>query len=363
MIFGFSYSGPELPLVVLLLVLMLLVSEGGYRMGRAGAARVVDGLKTQVSVIVTGTFALLALLLGFSLSMAVSRFDARQGLVVAEATVIGTAHLRARLLPAPEGPELANRLRRYVDLRLDAAQSASDPARMAEAIRASEALQTEMLATAVLLARQDPRSAPVDHFIEALKDIVALHERRVSGFESFVPEAVLHLLGLAALGGALLAGYGCGLHGQRNRLATTVHTVLVCLVVLVIIDLDRPSYGRIRVSQRSLERLQSQLATIASSVPLPADRFAGVRPVRYRCDDGRDVLAIFVQADPPVARIERESVRWVLSLQPSGSGARYTDGIVTFWDHHGEARLEREARAVGCRPGGLPVKRDGRPAR
>jgi hypothetical protein len=178
MIFGLSYSGPELPVVVALLVLMVLVSEGGYRMGRAGVARVADGLKTQVSAIVTGTLALVALLLGFSLAMAVSRYDARRELVQAEATAIGTAHLRARLLPAPEGPELASRLRRYVDLRLDAAQRAPGPVRMAEAIRASEALQTEMLATAVRLARQDPRSAPVDRFIEALKEVVALHERR-----------------------------------------------------------------------------------------------------------------------------------------------------------------------------------------
>jgi hypothetical protein len=84
------------------------------------------------------------------------------------------------------------------------------------------------------------------------------------------------LLGLAALGGALLAGYGCGLHGQRNRLATTVHTVLVCLVILVILDLDRPSHGMIRVSQRSLERLREQLATTASSALSPA----GGRSVR-----------------------------------------------------------------------------------
>ena len=336
MIFGLSYSGPELPLVVLLLVLMLLVSEGGYRVGRAGAARVADGLKTQVSTILTGTLALVALLLGFSLTMAVSRYDERRELVQAEATAIGTAHLRARLLPAPEGPELASRLRRYVDLRLDVARLAPDLARMAEAIRASETLQTEMLATAIRLARQDPHSAPVDRFIDALKEVVALHERRVSVFESFVPETVLHLLGLAALGGALLAGYGCGLHGQRNRLATSVHTLVVCLVFLVIIDLDRPSHGMIRVSQRSLERLQEQLAATATAAPSPADRFAGARSVRYRCDDGRHVLATFVPADPPLVRIERE-----------GRAVRCRSGV------------SGDARRADRRPGSAPSRRSG----
>ena len=350
MSFEFSYFGPELPLVGMLLVLMLLVSEVGYRIGRAGAARAAAGMGTHVTPLVTGTLALVALLLSFSLSMAVSRFDARRQLVQAEATAIGTAHLRARLLPAPEGPALEDRLRRYVDLSLDTAERAPDRARMTEAARAAEALQTEMLATAVMLARQETHAAPADRFAEALKDVVDVHERRLSAFESFVPETVLQLLGLAALGGALLAGYGCGLHGQRNRLATSVHTVLVCVVILVIVDLDRPQYGMIRVSNRSLERLQAQLATTARGAP-QADRLAENRPVRYRCEDGRDVVATFVRSDPPTARIEREGVRWVLPLRPSGSGARYSDGAVTFWDHHGEARLEREGRAVTCRPG------------
>jgi membrane-bound inhibitor of C-type lysozyme len=223
---------------------------------------------------------------------------------------------------------------------------------MTEAVRAAEALQTEMLAMAVTLARQDARAAPADRFAEALKDVIAVHERRLAAFESFVPETVLQLLGLAALGGALLAGYGCGIHGQRNRLATSVHTVLVCLVILVIVDLDRPQYGMIRVSNRSLERLQAQLATTARSAPPPAARLAEIHPVRYRCEDGRDVVATFVRGDPPTVRLERGGVRWVLPLQRSGSGARYSDGAVTFWDHHGEARLEREGRAVTCRSGG-----------
>ncbi len=270
--------------------------------------------------------------------------------MLAEATAIGTAHLRARLLPSPEGPELVRQVRRYVDLRLASARL-SDREAAVDALRKAEALQVEMLATATRLAREEPRPAPVEPFIQALKEVVDVHERRVSAFESFVPDTVLYLLGLAALGGAIVMGYGCGVHGRRNGLATTVYAVLIRLAILVIVDLDRPVHGLIRVSQRSLERLQAQLADAEHAGPMAADRFAGIPPVRYRCDDGREVLATFVQADPPAARIERDGTRWVLPLQRSGSGARYGDGTVTFWEHHGEARLERNGRAVTCRPG------------
>jgi membrane-bound inhibitor of C-type lysozyme len=288
-----------------------------------------------------------ALLLGFSLSMAVSRFDVRGQLVQAEATAIGTAHLRARLLPAPEGPVLEDRLRRYVDLSLETAACVPDRSRMAETVRAAEALQTEMLATAVTLAAG--RAPGGRRRLRGGAEGRRRRPRALSAFESFVPETVLQLLGLAALGGALLAGYGCGIHGQRNRLATTVHTVLVCVVILVIVDLDRPQHGMIRVSQRSLERLKAQLATTARAAPPSADRPGESQPVRYRCDDGQDVLATFVQIDPRMARIERSNARWVLPLQRSGSGARYSDGKVTFWEHQGEARLELQGRVVTCR--------------
>jgi membrane-bound inhibitor of C-type lysozyme len=349
---GFEYltAGPELPLVAALFAAMLLIHEGGYRVGRRAAARAAAGTTSQVNVVAAATLALLALLVSFSLNMAVTRYDARRQLVVTEATAISRAHLRARLLPSPEGPELARQVRRYVDLRLASVARLSNREAAGAALRNAEALQAEMLAAATRLARKEPRPAPVEPLIQALKEIIDVHERRVSAFESFVPDAVLYLVGLAALGGAIVMGYGCGVHGRRNGLATTVYAVLICLAILVIVDLDRPEHGLIRVSQRSLERLQAQLADAGHAGPTAPDRFAGIPPVRYRCDDG-EVLATFVQADPPAARIERDGTRWVLPLQRSASGARYSDGTVTFWEHHGEGRLEREGRAVTCRPG------------
>ena len=170
---------------------MFLIHESGYRIGRTAAARAAAGTTSQVSVVVAATLALLALLVSFSLNMAVSRYDARRQLVLAEANAIGTAHPRAGLLPPPEGPELARQLRHYVDLRLATVYRGA----AVDALQNGEALQAEMLATATRLARGEPRPVPVEPFIQALKEIVDAHERRVSAFESFVPEAVLYLWG------------------------------------------------------------------------------------------------------------------------------------------------------------------------
>ena len=216
--------------------------------------------------------ATLALLVGFSLTMAVGRYDARRQLVLTEANAIGTAHLRARLLPAPVGPAVLDRLRRYVVLRLDVTGDVHELATRVEA------LQGEMIGLAGSLVCQESSPASVDRFIDALKDLIDIHERRVSAFESFVPEAVLYLLAIAATGGAFSAGYGSALGGHRNRVPTTVYAALICLAILVIVDLDRPARGLIRVSLRSLERQQEQLAlTPATAPPGPV---TAPRPVR-----------------------------------------------------------------------------------
>ena len=91
--------------------------------------------------------ATLALLVGFSLTMAVGRYDARRQLVLTEANAIGTAHLRARLLPAPVGPAVLDRLRRYVVLRLDVTGDVHELATRVEA------LQGEMIGLAGSLVR------------------------------------------------------------------------------------------------------------------------------------------------------------------------------------------------------------------
>jgi hypothetical protein len=56
-----------------------------------------------------------------------------------------------------------------------------------------------------------------------------------------------------------LVGFGCGLGGHRNFPATAMICLFVGLVILVIIDLDRPRRGFIEISQRPMVELQKGL--------------------------------------------------------------------------------------------------------
>src|ERR1700739_270508 len=70
------------------------------------------------TVILTATLTLLGLIIGFTFSMAVSRYDLRKSREAEEANAIGTEYVRVGMLRAAGGAALRPRLNRYIDLRV-----------------------------------------------------------------------------------------------------------------------------------------------------------------------------------------------------------------------------------------------------
>src|SRR4051794_26223849 len=100
----------------------------------------------QEGYIVSAVLGLLALLMGFTFSLAVDRFDARRHLVLEEANAIGTAYLRSQLLPEPGRTRMSGLLVRYTDNRLALAKARPD--RVAPLLAADEALTVDIWAAA-----------------------------------------------------------------------------------------------------------------------------------------------------------------------------------------------------------------------
>jgi hypothetical protein len=98
---------------------LLLFTELGFLLGRKAGRTTSDRARSQIGAIQAAILGLLALLLGFTFAMAMSRFDIRKQLVLDEANAIGTTYLRTQLLPEPQRQELAELLRRYVRVRLE----------------------------------------------------------------------------------------------------------------------------------------------------------------------------------------------------------------------------------------------------
>ena len=260
----FSFDAYDVLLAIGLLLLAALGTEIGYVAGRRAQWMHPEGAKGQVTAVTAGALGVLALLMAFTFAMAVSRYDVRKQLILNEANAIASTYLRARLLPAPHKAEIADLIRRYVDVRLDFYRAADDRT-LATAIAETEELQAQLWSRANLLAEKYSSSNPVALFLQALNDTIDLHARRLVVQDDHVPPTVLAVLFLATIAAMALVGYGCGLFGRRNFVVTTLLSVIVAAVTLVILDLDRPRRGFMRVSKESIQNLQKELSRSAES--------------------------------------------------------------------------------------------------
>ncbi len=246
------YRTPEMLINWAFFALMLAATEVGFRLGRKSEPRTPESIKSQIFAVEAAILGILALLLGFTMSMAVSRFETRKQLVLEEADAIGTARLRAQLLPAPASTEIASLLSQYVNVRVQYGTAGDDLAQLEELNRQSARLQTELWGRATAYARQDPNPVTAGLLLQSLNQAIDLGEARWMQFQNRVPESVIYVNAIVGLLSAMLVGYSFGVNARRNIFSMFTLTVAITLVLAVIIDLDRPRSGHIRGSQQPM---------------------------------------------------------------------------------------------------------------
>jgi hypothetical protein len=248
--------------------LVLLSMEGGYRLGTYRCQRTPLEKEAPVGAMVGALLGLLAFMLAFTFGLAASRFDSRRLLVLDEANAIGTAYLRAGLLPDPHRSKIRSLLRGYVEARLDAVQSGN----VVRGIATSTRLQAPLWAEAVAAAEKDPWSIVTGLFIQSLNEVIDLHEKRITfGLRSRVPAPIWMALYSQVVLGFAAMGYHTGLSGSRRSLAELALALAFSGVMLLIADLDRPHEGVVRVSQQAMVDLKNSLMT-------PDQGAGGTRP-------------------------------------------------------------------------------------
>ncbi len=249
----------EFALLLVFLAAFLIAVEVGFRLGVRHSDRSNELDRAHVGSLQAAVLGLLGLILGFTLFMAVSRFDTRKSLVLEEANAIGTTFLRSDFLPTERRKAAQELLRAHVAARLAFYSAGIDTARLEQANNESVRIEGELWALAVEAAAQDPRSLPARLFIESLNNVIDVHEKRRVALDNHLPEAVVYLLLTVSVASLGLLGYGCGLARRRRSVSNAVLAVLIVLILITILDIDRPRRGLIQVSQDSLIRLKATL--------------------------------------------------------------------------------------------------------
>lgn len=243
----FQLIAPEpidfLLLLVGLIVLMLLAMEFGWRLGQRRVRRDPDGAEKGTAELDSLVFALFGLLLAFTFSGAVQRFQDRRELINDEANAIGTAYLRISLLPSASQPLLRETFRHYVEVRLRA------PKLMLEGgVDETSNVQTEIWNQAIAALQQHQGPPIVDAVLDPINEMIDITGTRWLAARTHPPIPIFLLLIGMALACSFLVGHGMGVAQRRYLMHALAFSISISAVIYLLLDVEFPRAGVIQVS-------------------------------------------------------------------------------------------------------------------
>ncbi|MBP7701265.1 MAG: hypothetical protein KA098_01560 [Phenylobacterium sp.] len=260
---------------LLLTVVLVAAVELGYRL-HSGALNRSRGRGepdfgesgSGSGYVLSAALALLGLLIAFVFSMASDRYVERRQLVLAEANAILTAVLRYQMMPEPHRRELLASTTQYVKPRLAFYDFGADMERVGEA----EALQAKIWRQ-VGAAVRTPEGAQFSMGVMMpTNEMFNLERSRRAALEERVPPRALHVLIIFAVVTAAIMGHGLA-HGRRRHLVATCGLyVLVAMAISLIVDLDNPRLGSVRVPQAPMEDVARAVEAMAAGHVAPTPK-------------------------------------------------------------------------------------------
>lgn len=240
----------QIGLATFILATVFGAAELGFRFGRR--FRKQKDVHFPLGAVQGGSLGLLGLLLGFAFSGASARFLERQDILTAEANAIGTAYLRADLLPPAAGDLVRRELRGYLEDRLTlfAELSRDNATQLNDNL---EARHHAMWSAAIEAVRDNPPLAAL--VLPPLNEVIDLLASRNAAAARHLPIPVLGLLIASAAISMTVIGYGAGATGNRHTSIVGALALLISVSLWVTIDLDHPRIGLIRVNDRALADL------------------------------------------------------------------------------------------------------------
>ena len=213
-----------------------------------------EALRQDFNVILGATLTLLGLLIGFSFSMASSRYDQRKTYEEAEANAIGTEYLRAELLPVDAAAKVRALLKQYTELRVRfyEADEADVPRIDADTAKLQGALW------AAVLPPPSPPAAPPTPVtalaVAGMNDVLNAQGYTQAAWWNRIPLSAGLLMVLVALACNMLIGYSLRSASERSKLLLILPLV-VAIAFALITDIDTPRNGLIRVVPQNLNAL------------------------------------------------------------------------------------------------------------
>jgi hypothetical protein len=254
---------PTLVFVVSLIVLGASAWIGTLHLSRH--RRLEDDFRPDHSIILTATLTLFGLVVGFTFSMAVDRYDQRTNYESAESNVISTEYLRADLLPTDQASRIRTLLKSYVEQRI-LAYTINDESKR-QGMRAETArLQTDLWSAVQAPATANPTSV-VALAVSGMNDVFNSQGDTLGADRNRIPTAAWVLMVAIGICCNLLVGWGFqGSKGGGRLLA--VLPLVSAVAFMLIADIDTPRHGIIRIQPRNLISLEQSMRTNSVAPPM-----------------------------------------------------------------------------------------------
>ncbi|HHP3561090.1 TPA: hypothetical protein ACW5VC_002622 [Yersinia enterocolitica] len=260
----------DYPIVLFLLSCALLyssayVGQAFFRRGRD----LDDNIRENFTVIQGATLTLPGLIIGFSFSMAISRYDLRKNYEEAEANAIGTEYLRVDYLPAASSVTTKALLIHYLDQRI-LFYTTRNENHLAEINDRTNQLENALWAELLgpVSQRPDPVMALV---VSGMNDVLNSAGYTQAAWWNRMPHAAWLLMLIIAICSCTLVGYGSK-QGKKGKVMTLILPLVISFSFMLIADIDSPRGGIIRVKPQNLHSLEDSLAPLPSEPSHPQSR-------------------------------------------------------------------------------------------
>lgn len=248
----------DYPLLLLLPLSFAVMAASAWLGAWFAARRPTDAVDTRddFSVILAATLTLLGLIIGFTFSMALSRYDQRKNLEEEEANAIGTEYLRADFLPAADAAKTRALLRDYTGERIRFYVT-RDEATLREIGERTTKLQAELWAAVrdPTMSQRDPVSQLV---VSGMNDVLNSQGYTQAAWWNRIPHAAWILM----IAMAICANFMVGRNAKNPKVELKLLLVLpfvVAIAFFLIADIDAPHAGVIRIIPQNLNVLVPSL--------------------------------------------------------------------------------------------------------
>lgn len=213
-----------------------------------------EQLRDDFGVVLGATLTLLGLIIGFTFSMATTRYDQRKNLEEEEANAIGTEYVRVDLLPADAAARTRTLLVHYTDLRVQFYKARRGP-ELDKINAETSALQTQLWNTVIEPAKAQP-STNTHLVLSGMNDVLNSQGYTQAAWWNRIPRAAWSLMFAIAVVSHILLGYGA--HSKSSFLSIVL-PLLVSIAFLLIADIDSPRGGIIRVQPQNIQAFSDSL--------------------------------------------------------------------------------------------------------